>query len=129
MSRAVSSPQFNDRRAPSGQGGRRSSDRSCRRISDSHAAAPANLAETLATFVTIQSGLPSGGWAKLSCETAGCSVPWGLQTEGQGRSFVIANDRDAVTPGRWDGRQLTGQIGPFADTRARGMECFDSPCP
>jgi len=36
----------------------------------------------------------------------------GLQTEGQGRRSVIANDRDDTTSGRWDGRQLTGQIDP-----------------
>jgi hypothetical protein len=35
---------------------------------------------------------------------------------------VIANDRDGTTSGRWDGRQLTGQIDPTRALRVRAWE-------
>jgi hypothetical protein len=40
---------------------------------------------------------------------------------------VIAHDRDGTTPGRWDGRQLTGQIDPTRALRVRAWNGFSCP--
>ena len=76
-----------------------------------------NLVETSATFDTIASiqlaiRRLARAWA-VKCLNCRLQRAMGVckRRDKVARS-VIANDRDGATSGRWDGRQLTGQIDP-----------------
>ena len=96
--------------------------------------APAVRAETLATFVTIASIQPAlrrlaRAWA---VKYSNCRLQRAMgvceRSDKVARS-VIANGRDGAASGRWDGRQLTGQIDPKLTLSPRHRNRSSCPIP